>query len=946
MTREAPHQDPRALWQEKLDFYRAEEAKAADPAQKFLLHKAIEEATAKLADLDEEDRTRAAAEALRIDLSHLPSGAEHFLGRGPELAALDAAWAPGASGPGQTAICECIAPGGTGKTALVKRWLDRVRANRWGDAARVYAWSFYSQGTGDDRQASEDLFLAKALDWFEVDIAPAAHPADKGQALAEAVAARRTLLVLDGCEPLQHPPGPLAGELRAPGLKALLTHLASAGQPGLCVLTSREWLQDLAEWVRSPGHPGGPVLRPVLRLDLGNLDDADGACLLHTLGADRAGAAGIKPNDPELMAASREVRGHALTLSLLGRYLALAEDGDVRRRDRVDLAAASEATGGHAFRVMAAYERWLGRPHPGSGTGADAGEAANRELAALRLFGYFDRPAIPELLEALRAAPPIPGLTEALFDLPAADASRSAGVPPATARSAVGAWEQARKLWGALTGRVPAGSRRSQIQAEPMPAPIGAPRWRTALARIEGIGLVAPPGPDGSRDAHPLVREYLAAALKAANPNAFREGHRRLYERLKASAPHRPEGLAGLQPLYQAVAHGCQAGLWQEVCDQVYADRILRGTGHDGFYSWKKLGAFGANLGALACLFAEPWTRPAPALTEPAQAWLLNEAALNLRALGRLGEALGPMRAGTELYVKQENWKSAAASYENLSELQLTLGLVLEAVADARRSVDHADRSGAAASRIDSGTTVADALHQQGETAEALARFAEAEAMQAQFQPAYPLLYSLRGFQYCDLLLAGAEGTAWSGAGCGAGGGAGGGAGQGAGGAGDPAAGACEAVAGRARQTLPIAEANNWLLDIALDHLTLARCALYVDLLAGRPPGAEAEIQAGRALDRLRAAGQQQYIPRGLLTRAWLRQAQGDTPGAQADLAEAEHIASRGGMALFLADIALHRARLFRDPQALAQARRLIEAHHYGRRLPELADAEAAAKGW
>jgi hypothetical protein len=143
-------------------------------------------------------------------------------------------------------------------------------------------------------------------------------------------------------------------------------------------------------------------------------------------------------------------------------------------------------------------------------------------------------------------------------------------------------------------------------------------------------------------------------------------------------------------------------------------------------------------------------------------------------------------------------------------------------------------------------------------------------------------------------------------------------------------------VTRRAGQTLEWATQQGFLLDIALDHLTLARSALYADLLAGRPPGTQAQDQARRALDGLRGAGHQEFTCRGLLTRAWLRQAQGDTAGARADLAEAEQIASRGGMTLHLADIALCRARLFRDPQALADARRLIEAHQYGRRLPEL----------
>ena len=33
--------------------------------------------------------------------------------------------------------------------------------------------------------------------------------------------------------------------------------------------------------------------------------------------------------------------------------------------------------------------------------------------------------------------------------------------------------------------------------------------------------------------------------------------------------------------------------------------------------------------------------------------------------------------------------------------------------------------------------------------------------MQAERQPDYPLLYSLSGFQYCDLLLTEAERAAW-----------------------------------------------------------------------------------------------------------------------------------------------------------------------------------------
>jgi len=129
------------------------------------------------------------------------------------------------------------------------------------------------------------------------------------------------------------------------------------------------------------------------------------------------------------------------------------------------------------------------------------------------------------------------------------------------------------------------------------------------------------------------------------------------------------------------------------------------------------------------------------------------------------------------------------------------------------------------------------------------------------------------------------------------------------------------------------------LLGYSLEHLTLARCALYKDCLQGRPPGPEARDQTERALDRLRAAGRQDYLPRSLLTRAWLRHALGEPVAAHADLDDAQRIAARGGMALHQTDIALTRARLFQD-------RALIEEYGYNRHLPELQDAEAAAASW
>ncbi len=81
----------------------------------------------------------------------------------------------------------------------------------------------------------------------------------------------------------------------------------------------------------------------------------------------------------------------------------------------------------------------------------------------------------------------------------------------------------------------------------------------------------------------------------------------------------RADTLRGLQPLYQAVTHGCLAGRPQESLHKVYVDRIKRGTGNDGNYSIQRLGAIDAVLGAVASFFDEPWNRVSSHLSKDAR---------------------------------------------------------------------------------------------------------------------------------------------------------------------------------------------------------------------------------------------------------------------------------------------------------------------------------------
>ncbi|MEW6219216.1 MAG: toll/interleukin-1 receptor domain-containing protein [Thermodesulfobacteriota bacterium] len=798
----------------------------------------------------------------------LRQGAERLFGRDEELAFLDRAWEDPA-----IHVLSLVAWGGAGKTALVVEWMNRRAAAGWPGFERVFDWTFCRPAPQEQGEASADTFTAAALDFFgDPGLArSAASPWDKGARLARLVAERPSLLVLDGLEPLQHPPGAQGGKLKDPVLEVLIPSLARQNR-GLCLLTTREGVADL--------EPYRATTAPVLRLE--RMSVAAGVAFLASLGVHGCAA--------ELVRLVDDTAGHALTLRLVGSYLAKAHGGDVRRRDRVRLGRANpQIQGGCAFEAMAAYEKWL----------AQGGEAGARQLALLRLLGLFDRPADPSCLAALLCPPAIPGLTDPLVGIDEED-------------------------------------------------------WNCTVTELRvDCGLIAAAtregdGPGGlSLDTHPLVREYFAKRLQEKNPDGWREAHRRLYEHLKASTAPQPETLDGLQPLYQAVAHGCRAGLAEEACNEVYRSRILR---RGEFFSIKQLGAFGADLGAVACFFDQPWGRTLPGLSPRHQAWLLNEAAFRLRALGRLAEALEPMRGGLRRGVELKDWHNAARGASNLSELELALGEVAAALRDAEKSVDFADCNDDPSESASRRTTLADALHQAGHPAAALALFREAEDLQAAKQPAYPLLRSLRGFRYCDLLLAEGERAAWrrllgrsdSAAA----------ATQDAGGSAAEHREVLQQIASRGQQMLDRRAPDDTLLDTAFNHLILGRANLYRSLLAPTPAEAAEAGRAARdrladAVQSLRRAGTQHHIPRGLLSRAWLRAGAGDAAGARADLDEAWEIAERGPMRLHLADIHLHRARLFfrtdlaQAGQDLAAARVLVDQCGYHRRDQELQDAEA-----
>lgn len=814
---------------------------------------------------------------------------ETLIGREQESVLLDLALADT-----ETAIVTLVAWGGVGKTMLVRHWLQHLQEHRWVGLCRVYAWSFYSQGTKEDRQASEDSFLSHALKWFEVECEPGISAWEKGRLLAEEVGREPTLLILDGVEPLQYPPGPMGGQLRSPGVQNLLKRLARrgevAGQFGLCLVTTREPLTDLNKFERRHGISRGSSMR----VNLGNLTEDAGAVLLHYTGANRVGAGIVKQDHKELLAASRDVDGHALTLSLLGRFIARAHGGDICQRDKINFKKAdSMVQGGHAFRMLATFERWF----------SNEGEIENRGLAILRLLGVFDRPAEMECISVLRQPPVIEGVCEPLFT----SAHRSC--------NAVGAGQA--------------------ISDEAL---------RSAISFLLDFGLVAINSTDAHSDrtidCHPLIREYFAQTVRGASPNGWREANNRLFEFLKSKAPQSNfPTIEDLEPLYHAIRHGCQAGLHKEAYFVIYRPFIRR---ENEFYSERILGALDWEGAAMACFFEEAWTRPASVFDEEISAWLLNSAGLLLRNQTRYGEASSAFNAALNhcMESRPPDWYNAAQDAINLSETKLWQGNLEEAEADARKAVQFSflkneierkpDR------QWDALSLVAHILHQRGQLDEVAALFQRAEQIKARSGTLTPLLISVPGFRYCQLLLSTAERAFWA-----------------------------KILAPCYDGPFPTNDLDDVekrvavvfkqpgdkgysILSNALDRLTLTRLAVFRSVM-GRAHlplhGLEDLITS------LRRGGDAFHVVSGLLCTSAVRFCGGDPKGAEVSLNEAWDLAERGPMRLQMADIHLYRARLFspeksypwKSPQDdLAAAEKLINDCGYRRREGELADAKRA----
>lgn len=185
-----------------------------DAATKFKLKRQIEELEKEIEELEKDNSNLSGLEKgdLKEDIKRLPKPSTNLVGRNEELEKLTMSLKD--KNKNISYIC---AAGGIGKSALTFQWLKNMQPE-YCNVEKVFAWSFYSQGS-HDTQNSSTAFFEEALPFFGCpkEKIPKDDTA-KGRLLVKYLNNQSFILILDGLEPLQHRVNILDGELKDVGI--------------------------------------------------------------------------------------------------------------------------------------------------------------------------------------------------------------------------------------------------------------------------------------------------------------------------------------------------------------------------------------------------------------------------------------------------------------------------------------------------------------------------------------------------------------------------------------------------------------------------------------------------------------------------------------------------------------------------------------------------------
>jgi tetratricopeptide (TPR) repeat protein len=258
--------------------------------------------------------------------------APHFRGRHDLLKDLQQWWQDPVH---PDRVRSLVAIGGTGKTAVIQRFLSGVREDRL--RSSILVWSFYEE-------PNTDAFLREACIVFAGEEGEGAG--GRLELLQRALSGNVPhLLVLDGLERVQSigKAGRARGDLEDHRLKNLLRSIANSLGRTRALITSRFKLTDLEQW-ENAGYRGT------------HLDVLDEQAAVEVLRVWK-----VRGDENQLLALAESVGRHALSVSVLGSYLAQFCHGDPKGAEEFNLEeiAADDTQTAKLARILAGYAKNL-----------------------------------------------------------------------------------------------------------------------------------------------------------------------------------------------------------------------------------------------------------------------------------------------------------------------------------------------------------------------------------------------------------------------------------------------------------------------------------------------------------------------------------------------------------------------------------------------------------
>ncbi|MCP4680355.1 MAG: serine protease, partial [Deltaproteobacteria bacterium] len=217
----------------------------------------------------------------------------------------------------------------------------------------LFWWSFYDRRSVDEFFEAALTYLSRKNEKLLDDVK---SPNARARLISGMLYNGSYLFVLDGLEVMQKQEGDDYGEFGSDDLRQFLEYFSAPGHSSFCLITSRAPLFDLMDQTT------------FVHRDVTRLSEGEGCALLKKVG--------VMGSDSDLKRAVELWDGHAITLSLIGAYLAKDHGGDIAHLDDIDAPTADEQRYERVHRIMRRYDECL----------------SDDERAFLLLFSAFRTP--------------------------------------------------------------------------------------------------------------------------------------------------------------------------------------------------------------------------------------------------------------------------------------------------------------------------------------------------------------------------------------------------------------------------------------------------------------------------------------------------------------------------------------------------------------------------